>query len=877
MGEVYKARDTRLDRTVAIKILPEAFAADADRVARFQREAKTLAALNHPNIAQIFGLEQAGDLHALAMEFVAGEDLSERIARGAMPISEAFPIARQIAEALEAAHEQGIVHRDLKPANVKVRDDGTVKVLDFGLAKAIDLAADAANPGTPHTHSPTITSPAMTAAGMILGTAAYMSPEQARGRATDKRSDVWAFGCVLFEMLTARRAFDGEDVTDTIAAVVRSEPDWQSLPKEMPESIRSLIRRCLEKDRHKRVGDISVARYLLAEPSAEIAAVPSAAQPARVISGPSRSGRALSLVVSMVIGAALAGTVAWRLRPAPPSAIVSRFMLTLPDDQRFTGLSRPVVAISPDGTQILYDANARLYIRPIGEIQARQITTTEALNPIFSPDGKSIAFYSAADQTIKRMSVSGGAAVTMCRAIPPSGMSWTDDGLLIGQGQDGIARVPAKGGTPETLVHVQDDELAHGPQILPGGEWILFTLVKGTGPDRWDRAQLVAESLKTRQRKIVVEVGSDGRYLPTGHLIYMLGGTLFAVPFDVRRVQVTGEPTPVIEGVRRVTAVTAASTHLSLSNAGSLVYLPGPVTTSSGQVIGLFDRKGSSQLLKMPPGPYSLPRISPDGTRVAFERDGNIGIYDLAGTSAIRRITFDGRSHAPIWSADGERVAFQSEREGDKGIWLQRADGTGAPERLTKPEPGTSHLAESWMPNGDRFLFSVTKGSAMSLWLFSLQDRQATPFGHVTTTTALFPQSAFSPDGKWVAYSSATEGGIFVQPFPPTGAKFEIHHKNGGHSVWSPDGKEIVYVPGGGQFVAVNVMTQPAFAVSDPVAVPRPFPLPGPASPRGYDVGKDGRFIAVIPAGTSPADRDNLQIEVVLNWFEELKAKVATK
>ena len=450
-------------------------------------------------------------------------------------------------------------------------------------------------------------------------------------------------------------------------------------------------------------------------------------------------------------------------------------------------------------------------------------------------------------------------------------MSWTEDGLLIGQGRDGIARVPATGGTPETLVHVQDDELAHGPQILPGGEWMLFTLVKGTSLDRWDKAQLVAESLKTRERKIVVDVGSDGRYLPTGHLIYMLGGTLFAVPFDVRRLQVTGEPTPVIEGVRRATAVTAASTHMSLSNAGSLVYLPGPVTTSSGQAIGLFDRKGSSQLLKLAPGPYSLPRISPDGTRVAFEIEGNIGIYDLAGTSAIRRITFDGRSHVPIWSADSERVAFQSEREGDKGIWWQRADGTGAPERLTKPEPGTSHFAESWMPNGDRFLFSVTKGSAMSLWVFSLQDRQATAFGHVTSTTALFPQSAFSPDGKWVAYSSSTEGGIFVQPFPPTGAKFEIHHNNGGHSVWSPDGKEIVYVPGGGQFVAVNVMTQPAFAVSDPVAVPRPFPLPGPASPRGYDVGKDGRFIAVIAAGTSPADRDNLQIEVVLNWFEELK------
>jgi serine/threonine-protein kinase len=474
------------------------------------------------------------------------------------------------------------------------------------------------------------------------------------------------------------------------------------------------------------------------------------------------------------------------------------------------------------------------------------------------------------------MSVSGGAAVTVCRAVPPTGMSWNDDGLLIGQGRD-IARVSATGGTPETLVHLQDDELAHGPQILPGGEWLLFTLAKGTNIDRWDKAQLVIESLKTRERKVVVDVGSDGRYLATGHLIYYVGATLLAMPFDVRRLQATGEPTRVIEGVRRANASTSASTHMGLSSTGSLVYVPGPVTTSSGQVIGLFDRQGSSQLLNLPPGHYSLPRLSPDGTRVAFETDGDIGIYDLAGTSAIRRITFGGRSHAPIWSANGERVAFQLERDGDKGIWWQRADGTGTPERLTKPEPGTSHLAESWMPNGDRFLFSVTNGSAMALWVFSVTDRQAAPFGNVTSTTAMFTQSAFSPDGKWVAYSSATEGGIFVQPFPPTGAKYEIRHNNAGHAVWSPDGKEIIYVPGSGQFVTVNVTTQPAFAVSDPVAVPRGFPLTGPASPRGYDVAKDGRFIAAVAAGTTPEDRDNLQIDIVLNWFEELKRLVPTK
>lgn len=531
MGEVYRARDTKLGRDVALKILPDAFASDPDRLARFQREARVLASLNHPNIGGIYGLEEANPspssgqaaVTALVMELVEGETLEGKIRHGSglmadgygrsrrstiddqpsaishepsrgLPVDEALAIARQIAEALEAAHEQGIIHRDLKPANIKVRADGTVKVLDFGLAKAMEPVGSAPN----ISRSPTITTPAMmTGVGVILGSAAYMSPEQAKGRAADKRSDVWSFGCVLYEMLTAKRAFEGEDVADTIAEVLKGDPDWAALPSTTPPSIRALVEGCLRKDRKQRIGDISTALYLLNQPATTLGAAPALVAPPRP---PWR--RALPVVVTAVVVFALTAGVMWRLRPSIPAPVM-RFAIAIPDGQQLTANGR-AIAVSPAGTRIVYLANQRLYLRSLSDLEVRPIVSAENAgstpgNPVFSPDGGSIAYFEQG--TIKRIALSGGAAMTVCEADQIFGMSWNGDTIFFGQGSKGIMRVSANGGKPETVASVKMGELAHGPQLLPDGQTLMFTLATGTGADRWDKAHIVAESLTSHERQ----------------------------------------------------------------------------------------------------------------------------------------------------------------------------------------------------------------------------------------------------------------------------------------------------------------------------------------------------------------------------------------
>jgi serine/threonine-protein kinase len=428
MGEVYRATDTKLGRAVAIKVLPEAFVHDAERLARFEREAQLLASLNHPNIAAIYGFERSNSVHALVLELVEGPTLADRIAQGPILLDEALPIARQIAEALEAAHEQGIVHRDLKPANIKLRHDGVVKVLDFGLAKALEPVSPI---GADMTASPTITSPAMTRIGVILGTAAYMSPEQAKGRAADKRSDVWAFGCVLYEMLTGRRAFEGEDVSDTLAAVLRGEPDWAALPLDVPPLIRALLQRCLQKDRKRRVADVSAVLFAIDEQ----AALAASATETLSIAAPRRPlwRQAAAVLVAAILTGALVGIAVWNVRPSTPSPTIARFPYTLPEGQQFVDDTRPIqtnyaqlLAISPDGAQMVYVANCRLYLRSLSELEARPVIGTEITQgalgfPVFSPDGGSIAFWSGDGTTgaIKRIAVTGGVAVTICQAAVP--------------------------------------------------------------------------------------------------------------------------------------------------------------------------------------------------------------------------------------------------------------------------------------------------------------------------------------------------------------------------------------------------------------------------------------------------------------------------
>ena len=828
----------------------------------------------------------------MILELVEGPTLADRIAQGPMALDEVLPIARQIAEALEVAHEQGIVHRDLKPANIKITPDGNVKVLDFGLAKITEgsLAPSAL------TMSPTLSLHA-TYAGVILGTAAYMSPEQARGKSVDRRTDVWAFGCVLFEMLTSTQAFaTGDTISDAVAAILKNEPHWPALPVDTPAHIRTLLRRCLQKDPQKRLPHIGVARLEIEEGPLETVTPSAVAAPIQPW-----WKRATPFAATALFAGALVGAASWGLRPLTPARPATvRFPMTLGEGQVFPGL-RSVLAVSPDGSSVVYVANNQLYLRSLAGLEARPIPGTQdsqsPANPVFSPDGRSIAFYAGAaglTGTFKSIAVTGGPVVTICTAErSPLGMSWDADTILFGEGSHGIMRVSARGGQPQQLIGVKADELAHGPQMLPGGEAVLFTLATGTNPDRWDKAKIVVQSLTSGARKVLVDGGSDARYLPTGHIVYAVGGTLFAVPFDLRRLEVTTGPVPVVEGVRRTiggagifTAATGAAQY-GVSGNGSLFYIPGPVSApylNLSSDLALMDRKGGVEGLKFPVGTYQYPRVSPDGKRVAFETDDGkesvIWIFELSATSSMRRLTFGGKNRFPIWSSDGQRVAFQSDRDGDVGIFWQPADGTGLAQRLTRPDPGTSHIPESWSPGGAQFLFSVTKGQSVSLWTYSLRDGKTAPFGDVRS--ANLTNAVFSPDGRWVAYASAitprtaNDSAIYVQPFPATGARYQIS-KNGdqGHDpLWSRDGKELFYVPLPAQFAVVTMTTRPTVAFSNPVAVERRFGGAGPTTPRPFDVAPDGKIIA--PLDTTQT-QSGPQIEVVLNWFEELKQRVPAK
>ena len=660
------------------------------------------------------------------------------------------------------------------------------------------------------------------------------------------------------------------------------EPDWTAVPANTPAPIRKLLRRCLEKDRKQRLDSAADARLeiqdALAPPAAD-AVVPSVAPP--IVK---RRGMAVAIAVGVATMVLAAGIAGWMFKPAAP-VTVTRFPFTLPEGQAFTNLGRNPLSLSPDGTRLVYVANFRLYLRSLADLEARPIAGTEnaanVTSPVFSPDGQSLAFW-VGDNTLKTIAVSGGTAVTLCPADNPYGLSWGPGGIVFGQGSKGILRVSKDRGQSEPIAAVKSTELAQAPQVLPDGETLLFTIASGTAADRWDKAQIVTQSLRTGARTIVLTGGADARYVPSGHVVYAVSGVLFAVPFDAKRRTVTGGPVPVVEGVRRGAASGAA--HFSVSNTGSLVYVPGPVG-SSRMDLAFVDRKGTLEPLKLPPGPYEHPRVSPDGKRIAFGsdegKDANVYIYELSGAIAMRPLTFGGRNKFPIWSGDGARVTFQSDREGDQGIFWQPADGTGPPERLTKPEPDASHVPESWSPNGEWLLFSETKGVKVRLMLFSLKDRTAAPFGGVEATT--FTGATFSPDGRWVAYSGRDIIGrlsaVFVRPFPPTGAKYQVTKDiDAYHSAWAPDGKELSYVGSGGQFATISVTTQPSFTVSTPTPMSLSVSTGTPVLPRNYDITHDGkRFIGVIAAGATQGGSSAAQIQVVLNWTEELKRLMPTR
>jgi eukaryotic-like serine/threonine-protein kinase len=886
MGEVYRARDPHLNRDVALKILPAIFALEPDRVARFKREAQVLASLNHPHIAAIYGFAEANGVQALALELVEGPTLADRIARGPIPLDEALAIARQIAAALEVAHEQGIVHRDLKPANVKLRPDGTVKVLDFGLAKTIEPGASS---GGDATASPTITSPAMTQMGLILGTAAYMSPEQAKGRPTDKRSDVWSFGVVFHEMLSGQRTFKGEDIADTLAAVLRQDVDWTALPAPTPASVRSLIARCLERDVKQRLRDIGEARIALDQPSAPIIRDTAVAAPV----APRRSlwGRAIALAVGAITIAAVVPSVVWYFK-APPPQPVTRFSFTLPEGQTFpsVGAFGRALAMSPDGTQMVYVAwpGPQLYLKSMSQLEATRVAGTEiyegVAEPAFSPDGRSIAFMARSDRTLKRIPVTGGAAATICAVdglAAPGGLSWSPDGIVFGMGSKGVMRVSPDGGTPEVIVRVKDGEEAYGPVLLPGGTHVLFTLATGTGRERWDKARIVVQSITSGESRTLIEGGTDARYVPTGHLVYALSGLVYAVAFDVKRLEIYGPRVPVIQGVRRSNGGLNGAATLSLSSTGSVAYVSGPLSSTTYHLIRA-DRKSGIKLLNLPPGSYAMPRVSPDGKRIAFGVDDGkeaiVYTYDL-DNGPLRRLTYGGNNRFPIWSADSTRVAFQSDRDGDLGIWWQPIVG-GQASRLTRAEPGASHAPESWSPTGQVFLYSVTKGSDVSVRVFSFTDKQDKAFGNVHSSSPT--DALFSPDGRWVAYTATERNSttIYVQPFPETGDRFQLVAKgsdNPHEVVWSPDGRELLYNASPGTYESVSVTTTPVFTFGNPVPIMKRFINNPPTIRRGYDMMPNGEFLGIIPLGQETAVAVTPPVLFVLNWYEELKRLVPTR
>ncbi len=702
MGEVYRAIDTNLKRAVAIKVLPSLLAADAERLARFQREAEVLATLNHPHIAGIYGLERANGVTALVMELVEGTTLAERIERGAIPVDEVLPIAKQIADALEGAHESNIVHRDLKPANIKIRSDGTVKVLDFGLAKAMEPAGTAAS-GGPLSMSPTITTPAMTQAGMILGTAAYMSPEQAKGRTVDRRTDVWAFGCILYEMLTGRRAFEGEDVTDTIAAVVRGEPDWNALPAETPLQIRLLLKRCLEKDRKARVADMSVARFLMTERIETVASLPSASMAAPA----SRRRVVTAAALGVTLGAILAGGVAWMASSwrVPPLVQPVRFVLVPPAQYplAIAGTDHDL-AISPDGSRIVYRSSssqvareAYLVVRDLSALETRPLgATTGARNPFFSPDGKWLGFF--ANGELQKISIAGGPAIPLCK-VPggPRGASWGDDDTIVfATVQDGIERVPAGGGEPKSLM---SRDLAKGethlfPDLLPGAQTVLFTVRNGTAND--DSYRIDAFDLRTGQRRTILRGGQDALYSESGHLVYAVppsntnedrAGSLRAVRFDAKRLAVESDP---IAAVGQVALLGTGAADFSLSRRGDLVYVPSDprlLPQVRPRALVWVNRRGMEEPIAAPERSYAVARLSPDGARVVLDvRDqGNdIWIWDLARKTLTPLNRDPAQDMSPLWTPDGQRIIWTSTRSGgNPNLHSQASDGTGPIERLT--------------------------------------------------------------------------------------------------------------------------------------------------------------------------------------------------
>ncbi len=867
MGQVWQATDTTLNRQVALKILPDAFADDPDRLARFQREAQVLASLNHPNIGAIHGLEEAEGTTALVLELIEGPTLADRIRQGPVPMDDALPIAKQIAEALEAAHERGVIHRDLKPANIKVRADGTVKVLDFGLAKALDPASE----GDP-SQSPTLTA-AATQMGVIMGTAAYMSPEQARGKPVDKRADIWAFGAVLFEMLTGAKPFPGDDVSQTLARVIDRDPDWDALPVETPPAMGQLLRRCLDRDPRQRLRDIGEARVGL---GGAVAVPEPKVDPLTAGQTTPRRAGLSTMLASAIVGGLVVGGIVWSLgspdvmAPNPPLRLTA------------TRLTNPLtdMAISPDGTRIAYTAglgdDGRLFLHDLRDGATRELYRSVVgggVSLAFSPDSEWVAFHSVDEETLYRLSLQGGSALPIADLDEqPEGLSWGSNDTLVFSSGGRLMRVAATGGTPEPVTTPDDAQRHRWPELLPNESGVLFTIGTPLGPGRLAVASLPSGT--------ITELGLSGtrpRYASTGHLVFADGDTLRAARFDAdERALLDATPVPLREEVELGFVGTAL---FDLSDTGTLAVAAGAGGGTRSLV--WVHRDGREEPVDAPLGSYATPRLSSNDTRLAVDRtdggDSNIWVRDLVRGTETLVTTDSATDWMPLWTPDDQRLIFFSRRV-PGGLYSKAADGTGEAELLVPAGENLGLMSpSSWAPDGGTLaVWQVTASGQPGIALVSLS-------GAPTVEPLLesrFEEAApaVSPDGRWLAYHSAESGQreIYVQRFPELGARTTVSTGGGAQPQWSDDGRELFYRTTSGGMMAVAVETEPAFRVLGDAELlfERPYFMLG--SRRTYDVSSDGqRFLMVKVEESGPAgDASGQRIDLTVHWFEELKRLV---
>ena len=863
MGEVYRATDTTLNREVAIKVLPAEVAEDAERLARFRREAQLLASLNHTNIAAIYGLEEAEGKPFLALELVEGEDLKERLERGAIPVDETLEIAIQVTEALEEAHEKGIVHRDLKPANVKLTPEGKVKVLDFGLAKA--YAVEAASGSTPDlSQSPTLAHTG-TAAGLILGTAAYMSPEQARGKPVDKRADIWAFGVLLWEMLTGRQLFTGETVSDVLAGVLTREPDWTQLP-DRARHLRNVLERCLEKDPRRRLRDIGDVRMEIerAREATPTAATQAAPTPSRM----RRVGLLLTVLVAGAAGALLTGL----LGPSPKAPTPLRLSIPLPASQQVGMSDDSMLVFSPDGSSlvvpVIEDGRRWLVRRRLGEASSERIEGTEgARAPFFSPDGKWLGFISG--DTLRKVAAEGGRPFALAEQHGAGGAAWGEDDriLFAPMYTEGLFRIPAEGGEPERVTSPDRarGELGHWwPQILPGGRTAIFTAFCTP----LDTSRVGAVDLETGEVRDVVEGGFFGRYVPSGHLLYVKGARLFAAPFDPARAAMTGPAQSVLDDV--YVAQTEALSLLDVSVDGTLAWVPGSVADPEREIVWV-DREGRPQPAVPERRRYRGVSLSPDGKSLVTAILGeslDLWTYSL-GQGTLSRLTSGPRTEFhPYWARDGRSVLFVVDRPPFE-IHRIGVGGSAGGEPLWETELDT--IPTGLSPDGRHVVYTLTEpDTGKNVWVAALDGSGPPRALRVSPYEEDF--GTFSPDGRWIAYQSDETGRpeIYVEAFPGPGERHQISADGGVEPVWAHGSSEIFYRRGD-EMRVVRTRTGSRFEF-EPSRVLFTLSLDNMGnSARNYDVTPDGGRIVAVRVPDLDAPR---RIDIVTHWLDELKRQV---